>query len=300
MGAAGEPKVILITGTSTGIGLCLAVELASRGQRVFASMRDLGKAGPLQAAADAAGASLDIVQLDVTSEASVKAAVDHVVDTTGRIDVAVNNAAIFAYGPVEFASMESVHAIFDTNIFGPIRVIQAVLPTMRRQGAGRIVNVGSVAAEPRIGTRLMALYGATKASLHALSLDLNKEVATLGIEVVLCEGGVGGQTSMVNTMHEGLNHFGLGDGAYACVEATARAFSDMYDSNAGGPEPTATMIADVCLAERAELRGTLEAQATLDLVRTISDEDYLTLCAYQDAPTILAKYGIESSVWLLP
>ena len=177
--------MILITGTSAGIGLLTAIELCRRGVRVFASMRDTTRADNLLSAARQSGLTVDVVQLDVTSELSVRKAVSRVVADAGRLDVVVNNAGVFTVGPIECADERAVESIFQTNIIGVIRVIRAVLPVMRRQGGGRIVNVGSVCAEPRLGFQLTSLYGATKAALHALTLDLNKELAPLGITSML-------------------------------------------------------------------------------------------------------------------
>ena len=135
-GGQGNPKVILITGTSSGIGLELAVELAKRGARVFASMRDVDKAEALQSAATSAGVAVEVVALDVTSEESVVEALARVESAAGRIDVVVNNAAVTTYGPIEFTPQASVETMFATNIIGAIRVVRAVLPGMRRQGSG--------------------------------------------------------------------------------------------------------------------------------------------------------------------
>ena len=191
----GDAMVLLVTGASTGIGRAAAVELARRGAQVFGTMRDLARVGGLSEAAAASGVTVEAVELDVRSAMSVRACVDHVVAATGRLDVLVNNAAAFVYAPLEFTTDDELAAVVDTNLVGPLRTIRAVLPVMRRQGGGRIVNVGSVASEPKFGLPLSSVYGATKAALHAISLDLNKELAALGIDVVLCEGGIGGRTA---------------------------------------------------------------------------------------------------------
>ena len=134
---------------------------------VFASMRDMARAENLVSVAEQAGLTVAVVQLDVTSESSVRNAVTQVVSDAGRLDVVVNNAGVFTVGPIECADERAVESIFQTNIIGVIRVIRHAIPVMRRQGGGRIVNVGSVGAEPRLGFPLMSLYGATKAALHA-------------------------------------------------------------------------------------------------------------------------------------
>ena len=291
-------RVILITGTSTGIGLHAAVELASRGERVFASMRDLTRAEALLHAAGEAGVSVELVNLDVTSEESVRAAIAHVVSVAGRLDVVVNNAAVMSLAPVEFTPSAAIWSMFDTNIIGAIRVVQAALPIMRRQGFGRIVNVGSVSAEPRTGLRLMGVYAATKAALHALSLELNKELAPLGIEVVLCEGGIGGRTAMFGALHDGVAAFDSRDDAYARVEATARSFTAVLDANMPEPGPAAVIIADACTVSDPGVRHPLAAQASIDSAHAIDDDDYLRLCCYDDVQSIVKQYGTAPS-WLI-
>ena len=293
-----DAKVILLTGTSSGIGLHAAVELASRGHRVFASMRNLDRASELLSAAREAAVEVELVGLDVTSESSVRDAVDHVTSVAGRLDVVVNNAAVMSLAPVEFTPPEAVWAMFDTNIVGAIRVVQAVLPVMRRQGSGRIVNVGSVSAEPRTGLRLMGVYAATKAALHALSLELTKELAPLGIEVVLCEGGIGGRTAMFGALHDGVAAFGRDDDAYARVEATARSVAAMLDANTPEPAAAATIIADACTVATPGVRHPLAAQAAIDNAHLLTDDDFLRLCRYDDVAGIVKQYGTVP-LWLV-
>ncbi len=186
---------ILITGTSSGLGLGTAVALATRGERVFASMRDLSRSSDLEREAAKAGVELELVQLDVTDPESVTRAVDGVLAKAGPIDVLLNNAALATQGPLEFATDEEILRIFDANAFGPLRTIRAVLPSMRERGQGRILNVSSPGSNPRSGVRLWSLYTASKAALDAFTLDLCKEVAPLGIEVALVYAG--GHTRMV-------------------------------------------------------------------------------------------------------
>ena len=156
---------VLITGTSSGIGLATAVKLARRGERVFASMRDTSRSGQLEEAAGAAGVAIEIVQLDVTDPASVTRAVGDVIAAAGRIDVLLNNAGIASLGPLEFTTDEQVERLFDTNVFGPLRLIRAVLSAMRARGRGRIINVSTLAAHPRMGARYWGAYAASKAAL---------------------------------------------------------------------------------------------------------------------------------------
>ncbi len=205
-----DSPVVLVTGVSSGTGLCAAVELARRGALVFGTMRDPARADALLAACREAGVTVTVVGLDVRSASSVREAVASVVGRAGRLDVLVNNAAAFVFAPVEFTTPEEVLTLVETNLVGPIRMIQAVLPIMRAQERGRIVNVGSVSAEPKFGVPLAAVYGATKGGLRVLSLDLNKELQPLGIDVILCEGGIGGRSAMFEPLHDGVASLGHG------------------------------------------------------------------------------------------
>jgi NAD(P)-dependent dehydrogenase (short-subunit alcohol dehydrogenase family) len=159
--------------------------------------------------------------------------------------VLVNNAAAFTFAPVEFTTPEEVLTMVDTDLVGPIRMIQAVLAIMRAQRLGRIVNVGSASAEGKFGIPLNAVYGATKGALRVLSLDMNKELQPLGIDVVLCEGGIGGRSAMFEPLHNGVAAFGHGDGAYAATESWGRAFATFLDDDVPDSSASGAIVADV-------------------------------------------------------
>jgi len=173
-----EPRrVVLITGASSGIGRTTAELLAARGYRVFGGVRAPATTRPL--------AGVELVQLDVRDEASAKACVDDVRSRTGRIDVLINNAGVNLVGAVEETSISQAQALFDTNVIGVLRMIQAVLPDMRRLGAGLIVNIGSILG--LIPAPFMGVYASTKHAVEGLSESLDHEVRAFGIRVVLIE-----------------------------------------------------------------------------------------------------------------
>ena len=174
-------SVILITGCSSGFGLDTTVELSRRGHQVFATMRDLLRADQLKAALNAAGLAARIIRLDVTDPGSVSEAVAEVVDGAGRIDVVINNAGVALVGPVEETSSEALWQLFETNTLGAHRVIQAALPTMRRQRSGHVVNVTSVGA--LVSPPFLGAYAASKHALDALAEALAVEVRPFGIQV---------------------------------------------------------------------------------------------------------------------
>ncbi len=178
---------VLITGCGSGFGKLTALEFARRGDTVFATMRNTAKVGPLLDEAKAAGVSVQIMKLDVTDADTVSGAVETAIQRTGRLDVVVNNAAIFSVGPVEAHDDDEVIASFDTNVFGVIRVIRAALPQMRAQGSGTVVNVGSMAG--RVAWPPIGIYCATKGALEALSDALYYELHPFGIRVILIEPG---------------------------------------------------------------------------------------------------------------
>ncbi|MCP1118909.1 SDR family oxidoreductase [Robbsia andropogonis] len=177
-------KTILITGASSGFGRDTSETLAIAGHRVYASMCDVG--GRNLRAADALRAKgIQIVELDVTDEASVDAAVASVLGKAGRIDVLVNNAGIGAAGVSEAFTTDQVRALFDVNVLGIQRTLRAVLPAFRRQGQGLIVNIGSILG--RVTFPFFGLYGATKFALEALTDSYRYELSQFGIDVVLVQ-----------------------------------------------------------------------------------------------------------------
>jgi NAD(P)-dependent dehydrogenase (short-subunit alcohol dehydrogenase family) len=177
----------VVTGTSTGIGFATSLRLARHGYRVFAGMRDLSKAGLLQSAAAEANLPLTVVDLDVTSTASVTAAFESVA-AHGPVDVLVNNAGIAGATPLELTPEDEHHRMFETNYFGAIRCIQAVLPAMRERRRGAIVNVTSIAG--LWATPNQIAYSASKWALECAGEALAHEVRRFGIRVVNVEPGV--------------------------------------------------------------------------------------------------------------
>jgi NAD(P)-dependent dehydrogenase (short-subunit alcohol dehydrogenase family) len=173
--------VCLVTGTSSGFGELIALELARRGDTVVATMRNTAKRTPLESVAAAEGLPIEVDQLDVTDDASVRACVARILDAHGRIDVLVNNAGIGRLGPVEEHADDEILDILDTNVMGYVRCMRAVLPAMRAQESGTIVNVTSMAAF--IAVPFMGAYAASKAAIEAFSEALHGEVLPFGIRV---------------------------------------------------------------------------------------------------------------------
>ncbi len=173
--------VVVVTGTSSGIGLATSVHFARRGHQVFATIRDLSRSQALEKAAADAGVGLAIRQLDVDDDGSVRFALDGIASEAGRIDALVNNAGVLWMRPWEEAPMEEIEQTFQTNLFGAVRCTKAVLPTMRGQGSGAIVNVASIGA--RVGAPIQGPYCAAKFALAAFTESVAIEVRSQGITV---------------------------------------------------------------------------------------------------------------------
>ncbi|ACU75220.1 short-chain dehydrogenase/reductase SDR [Catenulispora acidiphila DSM 44928] len=172
-------RAVLITGCSSGIGRAAALQLHQAGLPVWATARDTGALAELEAR------GIRTLQLDVTDEESAAAAVKQVVDAHGAVGTLVNNAGSGIHGAVEDVPLDTVRGSFETNLFGALRLTQLVLPGMRQQGAGRVVNVSSILG--RLSPPGGALYQATKYATEAYSDALRLEVAQFGIQVALIE-----------------------------------------------------------------------------------------------------------------
>jgi len=175
--SVGTGRVALVTGASSGIGQAAARELVGAGFTVYGTSR--------RAVAGEERDGVTFLPLDVTADESAAAAVREVLGRSGRIDVLVNNAGVGAAGAAEESSMQQARALFDTNLFGSIRMTRAVLPHMREQGSGRVINVSSVLG--LVPAPFMALYAASKHAIEGYSESLDHEVREYGVRVLLVE-----------------------------------------------------------------------------------------------------------------
>ena len=185
-----DPRAILVTGSSSGIGRATAERFAARGWRVFASLRrpDSAEGAALRALAAAKGWRLATPQLDVTRDDSVSAAVGQVLrQTGGRLDVLINNAGYYAYGPLEETSSDELRAQLETNVVGVHRVTRAVLPAMRARRAGTIVTIGSLSG--RVALPMVGPYHASKWALEGMIEAWRLELHPFGVRVALIEPG---------------------------------------------------------------------------------------------------------------
>lgn len=180
--------IVMITGANSGIGLATAVTLARGKHTVIATMRDVGSAGELQKIVSAEKLSLTVVPLNVDDDSSVSYAFRKVLAENGRIDVLVNNAGVSGSGSVEELPMAVFREVMETNFFGALRCIKAVIPNMRERRHGSIVNVTSIAG--RVALAPQAAYAASKWAFEALSECLAQEMKAFNIRVAIIEPGV--------------------------------------------------------------------------------------------------------------
>ena len=181
-------KVALVTGSSSGIGYETALLLARNGFDTFATMRNMNKSKEITEVSKRENLPLRVMQLDVNDDRSVADAIKNILNEKKSIEVVVNNAGYGLMGSVEDSSLDEIKAQFETNFFGAIRVIKEVIPIMRKQRSGTIVNVSSVAG--RIGFPMGSAYVSSKFALEGLSESMSYELKQFGIKIVLIEPGV--------------------------------------------------------------------------------------------------------------
>jgi len=180
--------VTVVTGANSGIGRAIAIHLAAQGHTVYGTVRSVDKAAKLNAMAAEAHVEVQLVELDIADDASVRGGFARVLDEAGRIDVLVNNAGVGANGVVEEVSMEVYAEVMNVNLFGALRCLKAVLPGMRERRSGTIVNITSVVG--RFAALAQAPYVASKWALEGASEELAQEVAGFGIRVAIIEPGI--------------------------------------------------------------------------------------------------------------
>ena len=242
---------VLVTGASGGIGRAVVLDLIAHGHTVVATARRT------EAIADLAAAGAHVVALDVTDEASMVAAVAAVEAEHGPIGTLVNNAGYGEYGPIEEVDLTAVRRQFETNVFGLARLVQLVLPGMRRAGRGRVVNIGSMGG--RITFPAGGYYHATKYAVEAISDALRVEVAPFGVDVILIEPGMirtGFGDVAASTLADSTTEAAGGGGPYDALRATAdQVMADGYRGPfAASPEKVAAVVRQAVEARRPRSR----------------------------------------------
>ena len=269
--ASAVSKAVLITGCSTGIGRATAERLARNGHTVYATARRL------ESIADLAQQGCQVLALDVCNEASMSAAVDEVERAHGAVGVLINNAGYGSEGPAEEVPMSEVRRQFETNVFGLLRLTQLVLPGMRRQGWGKVVNLSSMGG--RMTLPGGGIYHATKYAIEALSDALRFEVRGFGVDVVVIEPGAI-KTEFGNTAIARVDALG-GSSDYDAFRAVLKqqirnAYEGPMAAFAVGPEAVAKVIEKAITARRPRTRYviTVGARVLMGLRRVLPDRAF--------------------------
>lgn len=231
-------RVVLITGASSGLGRAAAEHLSTLGHRVYgASRRPTAEQRPYE-----------VVAMDVTDAGSVERGVAAIVAAAGRIDVLVNNAGFGIAASIEDTPIGDAHALMETNFFGTLRMCQAVLPVMRAQRSGLIINVSSIGG--LMGLPYQGLYSASKFAIEGLTEALRMEVAPYGIHVALLEPGDFNTPFTVNRRQSSVRH----DSPYAAAHARALAVIEADEAKGFPPEAIGPIVARIIASPRPRLR----------------------------------------------
>lgn len=245
------PSVALVTGASSGFGLLVSIALAREGYRVVASMRNIENKETLETAAREAGVweQIEVVSLDVTDFAAAESVVHDVIHRYGRIDVLVNNAGFAVGGFVEELALEEWERQFATNVFGLIAVTKAVLPVMRTQRSGKIINISSISG--RVGFPAMGPYAASKFAVEGFSESLRLEMLPYGVYVVLIEPG----SYKTNIWSKGLQGVSVrSDSPYAKEMKTILQYVNRIAKTAPPPDEVIEQIVKVVQSPAPRLR----------------------------------------------
>lgn len=241
-------KNIIITGSSNGFGFKAAKDFADQGHQVFATMRNPeGKNAAAKAELEAHSAHINVVDMDVTNDASVQEAMAGILAAAGNIDILINNAGIMYLGITEAFSVAQAHQQMETNYYGAIRVMQAVLPAMRKAGSGLIINTSSLVG--RMSPPFFGTYTATKHALEGYSQALRYEVSPFGVDIVMVEPGPFGTGLLASGQAPAHSEVLETYGQLAGVpSAMGENFAQMLQSD-GAPDPQWVVDAYLKLAE---------------------------------------------------
>ncbi|MDQ6668039.1 MAG: SDR family oxidoreductase [Thermoproteota archaeon] len=265
-------KVAVVTGSSSGIGYETSLTLSRNGFLTYATMRNLNKKENIKSLAEKEKLPLKMIELDVTDDGSVKNAIQSIKGEANRIDVLVNNAGYGVNGAFEDLAMEEIRAQYETNLFGVIRVTQAVLPIMRKQKSGIIVNISSGAG--RFGYPGGSAYVSTKFAIEGLSESMAYELEPFGIRVVLVEPGVI-RTNFVNSMVAAKKSQDPNSPYSQLMQNVATNFQQMLEGGSSS-DVVAKVVLKAVTSENPSLRylAGKDVETWLDGKRNMSDEEF--------------------------
>jgi short-subunit dehydrogenase len=269
-----QQKVAIITGSSSGIGHATALLLARNRFHTYATMRNIKKSVDIMEIANRERLPLQVIQLDVNDDTSIRNSIEKVISEKQRIDLLVNNAGYGLVGAFEDLSVEEIKSQFETNFFGVIRLTQQVLPIMRKQKSGTIVNVSSGAG--RIGFPGMSAYVSSKFALEGLSESMSYELEPFGIKIVIIEPGVIRTNFKKNAV---MSKKSLDDSfisPYSSIIQKMDASITSIIEHATPPEEVAKAILHVVTSNNPELRFPIgnDIIMMLETKKSMSDEDF--------------------------
>lgn len=284
---------VLITGTSSGIGMAAALAFGRAGYRVHATMRDLSRGSELRRMVEQEKLPVALSALDVDSDTSVSEAIGRIGRAAGPIDVLVNNAGIAPTGSVEELPLSVFRSAMETNYFGVIRCVQAVLPAMRERRNGCIINISSISG--RIAMSPMAPYHSTKFALEGLTEALAQEVKPFNIRVALVQPGI------IDTPAARQ----IADGQSQSLYPQGQRFSALFAAALQGPRPAslvAEKVLEIAQSGTWQLRHPVGPDAVpfLDWRKNMSDEEWVSWGALGDDAwfeRVKADFGLDARPW---
>jgi len=267
-------KVAVVTGSSSGIGFETSLMLAENGFNVYATMRDLSKSEKIRKIADDKKLSIEVGQLDVTSENSVDAAISAIVEQEGQIDVLVNNAGYGLMGPAEELTIDELREQFETNLFGVLRTTKKILPIMRKNQQGTIINLSSIVG--KVGIPTMSGYVSSKFALEGLMESMRYELEPYGIRVVLVEPGVI-KTNFLTSSVFAKKALEETSPYRTLIQKMGEDVGSMFE-NGASPTEVANVILQAAIATNPDIRYSVgsDAASLLDARRKMSDTDFET------------------------
>jgi NAD(P)-dependent dehydrogenase (short-subunit alcohol dehydrogenase family) len=269
----GTKDVALVTGSSSGIGFETALLLARSGFHTYASMRNLEKSKNITEIANTEKLPLQVIQLDVNDDKSVKDAIDKIVAENRRIDVLVNNAGYGLFSSIEDVTLDQVKEQFETNFFGVIRVTKEALPIMRKQRKGTIVNISSGAG--RVGVPVYSAYVASKFALEGLSESMRYELKEFGINIVIIEPGVI-KTNIVENLKTADIRSRSKSPYSDLIERVSKGFGKMMDNSSSPPKLVAEAILNAITSKEPEIRYVVgdDAEYIMKVRKSTSDREF--------------------------
>lgn len=265
----GGEKVVIVTGTSSGIGFETAVLLARNGFMTYATMRNPNKSTRLSELANKEKLDIKIRKLDVNDETGINETIDQVISETGRIDVLVNNAGYAIFGALEDTALDEIREQFETNFFGPVRTIKAVIPIMKKQNGGKIINLSSMVG--RFGVPFNSAYVASKFALEGITESTRYELHDYNIKIILVEPGI-----IKSHFFQNVKLSNKSTSGYSKLLKKRMEGIETMLKKATHPEIVAEVILDIINSRNTNIRYLVghDAEFMLKLKKNATDEEF--------------------------